>query len=234
MTSVLLVGVGGLGGEFLYALALSDYQVASLCIVDSDLVSLHTCSRHAIFNCRSMIEKPKARLAASWLKERRCNVKVEHFESSIQSFPLSFFQSFNVVICAVDNLETRRFVNCAVVQCNAVHKRELILLEGGTEGWMGHGRMMIPGLTPCLECHIDLYVVDERSFRPVCAGPVDEASVIVTAPFVNTFIAALMLSLLYNKNSGHFIYNATTAYMQKVQLVNNPDCVVCSSSIKKP
>lgn len=31
------------------------------------------------------------------------------------------------------------------------------MVEGGTEGFKGNARVIIPGVTPCIECTLDLY-----------------------------------------------------------------------------
>jgi tRNA A37 threonylcarbamoyladenosine dehydratase len=49
---ILLVGVGGLGGEYLYALLRSPpaqlHAISTLCIVDPVTISTHTVSRHPL------------------------------------------------------------------------------------------------------------------------------------------------------------------------------------------
>jgi ubiquitin-activating enzyme E1 C len=229
MSKILLVGAGGLGGEFLYALVKSKYTIQILCIVDPDTVSIHTISRHALFNDRSCIGQSKAELAASFFLNGATNV--EYYSKKIQDLPLSFFKKFDTAVCAVDNLDARRFVNCAVIQCKTVS----VFIEGGSEGWLGHARLVQPFKSPCLECHIELYHREAKR-PPSCTQDDDDENnemVIVTAPFVNTIIAGIMLSLLYRKSPEYFIYNANTAYMDRVYLEKNPQCIACDS-IKTP
>ena len=41
------------------------------------------------------------------------------------------------------------------------------LIDGGTEGFKGNVRVVIPGISPCLECSIDLYPPAVRHNRTV-------------------------------------------------------------------
>lgn len=217
---ILLVGVGGLGGEYLHALLNSHIPVDHLCIVDPDTISTHTTSRHPLFT-RAHLHLHKATVAAS-LSTKRIPSVSSH-PTTIQHFNISFYKQFEVVVCAVDCVETRRHVNAACRQAGVGR-----VVEGGVEGWMGHARG-IDWIGPCLECHADLYYHGDH-FKPVCQPVETRDDVVLTAPFVNALIAGLMLSLTtvpLSSQNQYLLYNAKTCHLGAIPLGVNPDCVVC-------
>lgn len=235
---ILLVGVGGLGGHFLYALASSKENLITdgtvhVCILDHDTVSLHTTSRHPIFSSRAHdVGSLKASSAAAWLRSKRPEWQVTYVHDPVDMMPLSFFKKFTFVICAVDNLEARRFVNAACCQAGSP-----VLIEGGTEGWMGHARIVYPGtIYGCLECDLSLYHKQRQNVIAKCSEPENEPGdqeIIVSAPFVNAFTAGLMLALLTSRSKtklerNFYFYNAISGDLTSCVLERNPECAVCT------
>jgi len=89
---------------------------------------------------------------------------------------LEFLATFNIVLNGLDNVEARRWVNkkvCDMVEKNPVTGLPLAenigyqcIVDGGTEGFMGQARLIIPFKTACYEC--SLRTMTKETTVPMC------------------------------------------------------------------
>ncbi|CAG8586786.1 9152_t:CDS:10 [Ambispora gerdemannii] len=114
---VLLVGAGGIGCELLKNLVLSGFRSIELIARDSALK----------FN-------PDVEIIA-----HHANIKDSQFN-------VEWFQRFDIVMNALDNLEARRHVNFMCLAANVP------LIESGTEGYLGQVTVIKKDLTECYDC----------------------------------------------------------------------------------
>lgn len=91
-----------------------------------------------------------------------CNV-TPHF-CKIQDYDQSFYRQFHVIVCGLDSLVARRWINGMVTSLlvyeddGSLDQSTIIpIIDGGTEGFKGSGRVVLPGMTACIECTLDLY-----------------------------------------------------------------------------
>lgn len=81
----------------------------------------------------------------------------------IQAKSEAFFQEFHIVICGLDSIVARRWLNgmllsLLVYENGELDKTSVIpMIDGGTEGFKGNVRVIFPGVNPCIECTLDLY-----------------------------------------------------------------------------
>ncbi|XP_018403524.1 PREDICTED: NEDD8-activating enzyme E1 catalytic subunit isoform X2 [Cyphomyrmex costatus] len=129
---VLVVGAGGLGCELLKNLALMGFR--HLHVIDMDTIELSNLNRQFLFRHKD-IGSYKAEVAAKFINTRipGCNVAAHNCE--IQSKSEAFFQQFHMVICGLDSIVARRWLN----------------------GFKGNVRVILPGISPCIECTLDFY-----------------------------------------------------------------------------
>lgn len=86
----------------------------------------------------------KAKVAAEFVMRMVEGVKIEYHTKMIQDFPTEFYQEFQVVICGLDNVEARRWMNKTLHELvefdeNNKPKEEtqIRMVDGGTEGFAG-------------------------------------------------------------------------------------------------
>lgn len=91
---------------------------------------------------------------------KRCpGVKITHHTNPIQKFDEEFYKQFHIVIAGLDNIEARRWLNAMIhsivefdADGNADPSTQRALIDGGTEGFKGQARVIIPFKTGCFEC----------------------------------------------------------------------------------
>lgn len=158
---ILVVGAGGLGCELLKDLALMGFK--SIHVIDMDTIELSNLNRQFLFR-RKDIGQSKAEVAARFVNERirGCNV-VPHF-AKIQDFDESFYSTFHIIVCGLDSIIARRWINGMLISMlqydedGQLDESTIIpLIDGGTEGFKGNARVIMPGLTACIDCTLDLF-----------------------------------------------------------------------------
>ena len=86
----------------------------------------------------------------------------------IQDKDNAWYKQFQVIVMGLDSIEARRWLNamaCSLVEFeeneSGVRKPDLgtviPLVDGGTEGFSGHVRVIYPCVSGCFECTLDLF-----------------------------------------------------------------------------
>uniref|UniRef100_A0A914ZGH4 NEDD8-activating enzyme E1 catalytic subunit n=1 Tax=Parascaris univalens TaxID=6257 RepID=A0A914ZGH4_PARUN len=156
---VLVAGAGGLGCELLKNLALSGFQ--KLHVIDMDTIELSNLNRQFLFR-ESDIGKSKAVIAADFVRRRVPGCEVVAHNCKIQDKDDNFYRSFDIVMCGLDSIVARRWLNAKLVSLVDFDKDGnptgiIPLIDGGTEGFKGNSRVILPTMTACIECTVDLY-----------------------------------------------------------------------------
>ncbi|KAJ7954935.1 NEDD8-activating enzyme E1 catalytic subunit [Quillaja saponaria] len=158
---VLVVGAGGLGCELLKDLALSGFR--NLEVIDMDRIEVSNLNRQFLFRLED-VGKPKAEVAAKRVMERISDVNIVPHFCRIEDKDIEFYNDFNIIALGLDSIEARSYINsvaCSFLEYDSDDnpRQETIkpMVDGGTEGFKGHARVIVPGVTPCFECTIWLF-----------------------------------------------------------------------------
>ena len=150
-TKILVIGAGGLGCEILANLALLGFK--DIHVIDMDTIDISNLNRQFLFRlvlfisacisrltARACSEKdvgqPKAIAAAKFVMSRVPGCKVTPYYGAIQDKDEAYYTQFHIVICGLDSIEARRWMNATLVQMVDPENPESMkpLIDGGTEG----------------------------------------------------------------------------------------------------
>ncbi|KAK6202412.1 uncharacterized protein RJT21DRAFT_19484 [Scheffersomyces amazonensis] len=146
-SKVLMVGAGGIGCELLKDLVLTGY--GQIHIVDLDTITLSNLNRQFLFR-RTDIDKSKSLTVANAVQSfNYLNTKLIPHHGNImdsKQFPIHWWNQFDYIFNALDNLEARRHVN---KMCLFLKKP---LMESGTTGFEGQIQPIFPYYSECFDC----------------------------------------------------------------------------------
>ncbi|KAF7249948.1 NEDD8-activating enzyme E1 catalytic subunit [Varanus komodoensis] len=109
------------------------------------------------------VGRPKAEVAAEFLNSRIPNCAVVPHYKKIQDLDETFYRQFHIIVCGLDSIIARRWINGMLISLlnyedGVLDPTSIIpLIDGGTEGFKGNARVIIPGMTACIECTLELY-----------------------------------------------------------------------------
>ncbi|GMK56189.1 hypothetical protein CspeluHIS016_0300290 [Cutaneotrichosporon spelunceum] len=162
---ILVIGAGGLGCEILQDLALTGF--GNIHVIDMDTIDISNLNRQFLFR-EADVGKSKAECAAAFINKRVPGVKVTPHHSKIQDHPDSFYMQFNIVIAGLDSVSARRWINAKLVEMVDMENPESLkpLIDGGTEGFKGQSRVILPTISSCYECSLDIHT--PPTAFPIC------------------------------------------------------------------
>lgn len=162
---ILVIGAGGLGCEILKNLALSRFK--DIHVIDMDTIDVSNLNRQFLFR-QADVGKSKAEVAASFVQRRVTGVSITPHNCKIQDFDEDFYMQFTLVVCGLDSIEARRWINATLVDMVDMDNPESLkpLIDGGTEGFKGQARTILPTISSCIECQLSMHA--PRAAVPLC------------------------------------------------------------------
>ncbi|OMJ21107.1 NEDD8-activating enzyme E1 catalytic subunit [Smittium culicis] len=136
-------------------------------VIDMDTIDLTNLNRQFLFRA-SDIGKPKATVAADFVNSRISQNAITPHYCKIQDKDVTFYRMFDVVICGLDSFEARRWISSMFVGLVDDSDPSSLkpIIDGGTEGFKGQTRVILPTLNACHECSIHLY--GKKTTYPIC------------------------------------------------------------------
>lgn len=146
-------------------LALSGFK--DIHVIDMDTIDVSNLNRQFLFR-HSDVGKSKAEVAAQFVMKRVKGVNITPHNCKIQDKDDAFYMQFAMVVCGLDSIEARRWINAQLVNMVDGDNPDSLklLIDGGTEGFMGQVRSIVPTMTSCIECQLDLHA--HRAAVPLC------------------------------------------------------------------
>lgn len=211
---ILVVGIGGLGSPV--SIYLTAAGVGELILVDPGIVELSNLNRQILHWTRD-IGRYKTSSAQEKLFELNPNVKITVYPlQADESLLENLVPGVDLVIDALDNWETRLVLNKICVK----HRKPLI--HGGVSGFYGQVLVVIPGITPCLNCIISTVKKTHETIPVIGPTPGVIAMIQVTEAIkILTGVGKPALNKL-------IVYNGYNMEFHVLDVSRNPKCPVCS------
>ncbi len=218
-SSVLVVGVGGLGSPA--ALYLAAAGVGVIGLVDSDVVSLSNLQRQVLYKTDDIGDQ-KVRLAARLLEDFNPNVDVRTEASRLTSKnALGILREYDVIVDGSDNFATRYLVNDA---CALLKKPDVY---GSIFRFEGQVSVFAADRGPCYRC---LY---PEPPPPENVQNCADVGVLGVVPgVIGTLQATEALKILLGIGTplvGRVLFfDALSAQFREIVLRKDPECPLCS------
>jgi len=160
---VLVVGAGALGNEAVKDLMLFGFRKVD--VLDMDTVVRSNLNRCVLFREGDQRSgRGKASLVAERARDLYPEAEVQAIEERVQSLGPVEMQGYDLILGCLDNVAARLHLNA-----NSYHAG-VPYVDGGTDGFRGRVQVVMPPLTPCLQCGMNRshFKVMERRFS--CTG----------------------------------------------------------------
>lgn len=101
----------------------------------ADTIDISNLNRQFLFR-KDDVGKSKAEVAAKFVERRVKGVKITPHNNRIQDFDEEFYMQFTIVVCGLDSIEARRWINATLVNMVDDENSDSMkpLIDGGTEG----------------------------------------------------------------------------------------------------
>jgi molybdopterin/thiamine biosynthesis adenylyltransferase len=217
--SVLIVGAGGLGSPAAFYLAAAG--VGTITIIDPDRVELSNLNRQILHGVED-IGALKVQSAETSILRLNPFVKVNTSAIALTAHNASgLIKGRQVVIDALDNLNSRFILNQAAMECNVP------LIHGAVKGFDGRVLTVIPGKSACLKCMHDQPMSEDTPSPVIGVTPAAIGAIQATeAVKVILGIGELLTNRL-------LIYEGLQMHWTTFTLSRNPRCIHCGHLQRK-
>ncbi len=213
--SALVVGCGGLGSTLLYDLC--GVGVGRIGFCDGDVVALSNLNRQFL-HTPADIGRSKVQSAYEKLHAFAPELTLEpHAFAITQETATKLIPRYDIVLLAVDSIESRLFANRACVNARVP------LVDAGIRGMNGSVYTYRPGKTACLACYYGDTLTLPSEPIPSFAPVVSLISSLEAQCAVN-----LLLGLPNPTDGVMLLYDGTTMTTDFVPIGKHPDCPFCA------
>ncbi|HEY97747.1 MAG TPA: HesA/MoeB/ThiF family protein [Dehalococcoidia bacterium] len=210
---VFIAGAGGLGSPVSIYLAIAG--VGNIRIIDHDTVELSNLNRQ-ILHWQENIRERKTDSAVEKLRKLNPDIKVEGIAETIteKNIPRLVVNA-DIIIDAMDNLETRYILNRAAIDKN------IPFVHGAVNGFEGRAMTVIPGKSACLNCVYHGVTVPREKIPVIGVTPAVIGCIQATEAIKYiTGMGNLLTNRLIN-------YDALSMTFTEFTVKRDPDCEHC-------
>jgi len=210
---VFIAGAGGLGSPVSIYLAIAG--VGNIRIIDHDTVELSNLNRQ-ILHWQENIRERKTDSAVEKLRKLNPDIKVEGIAETITEKNIPrLVADADIIIDAMDNLETRYILNRAAIDKN------IPFVHGAVNGFEGRAMTVIPGKSACLNCVYHGVTVPREKFPVIGVTPAVIGCIQATEAIKYiTGMGNLLTNRLIN-------YDALSMTFTEFTVKRDPDCEHC-------
>jgi molybdopterin/thiamine biosynthesis adenylyltransferase len=235
-TKVLLVGAGGVGWKTATDLVLKGF--CWIDIVDPDTIEQSNLARLPVHP--SSVGKMKAEELANMLREIRPNGNFQAWTGTIETVPEAQFAQYDLMIVATDNVPSR--LNCNDI--SILRRIPSIQIGASLENNQAavSRRVVIPGVTPCFECHKEFtpeqlrfnYLTREQKERLKTNSNYGSPRPVPSVVDLNSIAAGLVADAAFRilakteAAPAYVILNLTTTKFESYFEGRDPNCRACS------
>ena len=213
--SALVVGCGGLGSTLLYDLC--GVGVGRIGFCDGDVVALSNLNRQFL-HTPADIGRSKVQSAFEKLQAFAPELVLEpHAFTLTQETAAKLIPRYDVVLLAVDSIESRLIVNRACVNARVP------LVDAGIRGMNGSVYTYRPGKSACLACYYGNVPTLPAEPIPSFAPVVSLISSLEAQCAVN-----LLLGLPNPTDGVMLLYDGTAMTTEFVPIGRHPNCSICA------
>ena len=213
-SSVLIIGMGGLGCPLLYYLSASG--VGRIGIVDFDKVEISNLNRQSLFNSKD-VGKYKVNQAKKVINKINKKVKIIFFREKLNNKNIKkIFKSFEIICDGTDNYKTRYLIN------DYCKKNGKFLISSAISKFDGQlMKFNFKKKGPCLRC----FMPEEPDIENNCQteGLFSPVAGIMGSLQANEVLKTI-LSPKYNTAKNVIIFDAIKTEFRKSKLLINPRC----------
>ncbi|KAJ2996562.1 hypothetical protein HDV02_006395 [Globomyces sp. JEL0801] len=129
---ICVIGAGGLGCELLKNLAMTGYK--DIHVLDMDTIDVSNLNRQFLFR-QADVGHSKAEVAARFIMNRVPGCIVTPYFGKIQDKDDDFYSQFSIIVCGLDSVEARRWINAKVLELYDPEDPSTMIpiVDGGTE-----------------------------------------------------------------------------------------------------
>ena len=220
---VLCVGAGGLGVPVVTYL--SSCGVGTLGIIDADIVELSNLHRQPLYNVDD-VGKSKVELLKEYVLKRGMGAQVNCYNEMLtRRNAIEIISSYDVVIDATDNFETKYMLNDA---CFFSKKTLITASVAGFEGSCISFDFFNDPTAPCYRC---LYPVADTGAGLSC----DSLGVLGAVPGLLGVIQSIeciqhiigITEARTKRESTLLVFDAIAMSLRKLKVTSNPSCELC-------